>query len=165
MGGPPEAGPFRVERCRRPLNMYSLMTSIADVYDAVTTMRPYRAPLPPHTAISVMREEYAGRLEPRLLERFIAMLAPPWGTLLQLTDDRLAVVTRPNPEAPDNPLTRTIDVEGGIPVVSQEETPLLAVTGGRNGVSIVDPVAIGLDLTALLHREVVGTPPKAERQG
>lgn len=68
-----------MERCRRPLNMYSLMTSIADVYDAVTTMRPYRAPLPPHTAISVMREEYAGRLEPRLLERFIAMLAPPGG--------------------------------------------------------------------------------------
>lgn len=153
-------------RRRRPLNMYSLMTSIADVYDALTTMRPYRPPLPPHTAISVMREEYAGRLEPRLLERFIAMLGPhPWGTLLQLSNDRLAVVTRPNPEAPDNPLTRTIDVEGGIPVVSQEEAPLLAVTGGRNDVPIVDPVAIGLDLTALLHREVVGTPPEADRKG
>jgi len=40
-----------------------------------------------------------------------------------------------------------------------------AVKGGRNDIPIVDPVAIGLDLTALLHREVVGTPPKAERQG
>jgi hypothetical protein len=56
-------------------------------------------------------------------------------------------------------------VEGGIPVVSQEEASLLAVTGGRNDVPIVDPVAIGLDLTALLHREVVGTPPEADRQG
>jgi len=141
---------------RRPLNMYSLMTSIADVYDALTTMRPYRPPLAPHTAVSVMREQYAGRLEPRLLQRFIKMLGPfPWGTLLRLRDGRLLVVTRPNPEAPENPLSRVIDVQSRTPTVSQEEVSLFEVTRGREGITVVDPVALGLDLTALLHRKVV----------
>jgi len=30
------------------------------------------------------------------------------------------------------------------------------VTRGREGITVVDPVALGLDLTALLHRKVVG---------
>jgi len=136
----------------RPLHMYSLMTSIVDVYDALTTMRPYRPPLPPQTAVQVMREQLATRLEPRLLARFLEMLGPyPWGTLLRLGGDRLVVVTRPNPIAPDNPLARIIDPSNGGQVLD-EEIPLREVEPSSKQIEVVDPVALGIDLTAMMHR-------------
>jgi len=139
-------------RHARPLHMYSLMTSIVDVYDALTTMRPYRPPLPPQTAVQVMREQLATRLEPRLLARFLGMLGPyPWGTLLLLGGHRLAVVTRPNPIAPDNPLTRIIDTSGGR--VLDEEIPLREVEPRSDEIEVVDPVAMGINLTAMMHKE------------
>jgi len=133
--------------------MFSLMTSIVDVYDALTTMRPYRPPLPPQTAVQVMREQLATRLEPRLLARFLEMLGPyPWGTLLLLGGHRLAVVTRPNPIAPDNPLTRIIDASGGGRVLD-EEIPLREVEPRSDQIEVVDPVAMGFNLTAMMHKE------------
>ncbi len=136
----------------RPLHMYSLMTSIVDVYDALTTMRPYRPPLPPQTAVQVMREQLATRLEPRLLARFLRMLGPyPWGTLLRLGDDRLVVVTRPNPIAPDNPLTRIIELSDGSEVL-EEETPLRDMEPRLERIEVLDPVALGIDLTAIMHK-------------
>jgi len=140
-------------RQARPLHMFSLMTSIVDVYDALTTMRPYRPPLPPQTAVQVMREQLATRLEPRLLARFLEMLGPyPWGTLLLLGGHRLAVVTRPNPIAPDNPLTRIIDASGGGRVLD-EEIPLREVEPRSDQIEVVDPVAMGFNLTAMMHKE------------
>jgi len=136
----------------RALNMYSLMASIGDVYDALTTMRPYRAELPPHQALAVMREQYAEKLEPRLLARFLEILGPyPWGTVARLGDQRLALVTRPNPAAPENPFVRVIELENGEAKVREDEMPLLELTGGGGRIEVVDPVALGLNLTALLH--------------
>ena len=145
-------------RRARALNMYSLMTSVVDVYDALTTMRPYRPPLPPRAALEVMREQYEGRLEPRLLRHFLHMLGPyPWGTMLRLPDDRLVVITRPNPTAPDNPLARVVEAGNGGARVLEEELPLHDLTTGLDGIEVVDPVSLGIDLTALLHR-----PPPSE---
>jgi HD-GYP domain-containing protein (c-di-GMP phosphodiesterase class II) len=139
-------------RFPRPLHMFSLMTSIVDVYDALTTMRPYRPPLPPQTAVRVMREQLATRLEPRLLARFLAMLGPyPWGTLLRVNGDRLLVVTRPNPIAPDNPLARLIDPAGEGKVLD-EEIPLREIARRSEAIEVVDPVAMGLNLTAMMHK-------------
>jgi HD-GYP domain-containing protein (c-di-GMP phosphodiesterase class II) len=141
----------------RPLHMYSLMTSIVDVYDALTTVRPYRPPLPPKTAVRLMREQLATRLEPRLLSRFLDMLGPyPWGTLLRVGGDRLLVVTRPNPVEPDNPLTRVIDTADGGKVLAGE-TPLLEVERRPGRLEVVDPVALGIDLTALMHSAAAAT--------
>ena len=131
-----------------------------DVYDALTTMRPYRPALPPQTAVQVMREQLATRLEPRLLARFLEMLGPyPWGTLLLLGGHRLAVVTRPNPIAPDNPLTRIIDPSGGR--VLDEEIPLREVEPRSDEIEVVDAVAMGINLTAMMHKAAAAT---AERE-
>lgn len=139
-------------RDSRELNMYSLMTSVVDVYDALTTARPYRPPLTPQTAVEVMRKEYEGRLEPRLLQSFFDLLGPyPWGTLLRLDDARLAVVTRPNPAEPENPMTRVIEVGEGEAKAAAEALPLRETVRGTEALEVVDPVALGLDLTELLH--------------
>jgi hypothetical protein len=137
---------------RRRLHLYSLMTSITDVYDALTTARPYRPPLPPLRAVEVMREEHKGRLEPRLLRHFLRLLGPyPWGSLLRVAEGALAVVTRPNPETPESPFVRRIEAGQEGPLVSEEERPLSELVSGRNQVEMVDPVRVGIDLSAALH--------------
>ncbi len=139
-------------RHRRPLHMYSLMTSIVDVYDALTTMRPYRAPLPPRTAVRIMVEQLSTRLEPRLLARFLEMLGPyPWGTMLRVRDGRFVVVTRPNSTSPGNPMIRLVDIEGegGI---TEGEVPLKEIEPTTSDIEVVDPVVLGINLTMLMHR-------------
>jgi cyclic di-GMP phosphodiesterase len=50
------------------------IVSIVDLYDAVTTSRPYRDALPPEHAYAELRNECArGRRDPRLVEAFISL--------------------------------------------------------------------------------------------
>jgi HD-GYP domain-containing protein (c-di-GMP phosphodiesterase class II) len=53
----------------------SLMTQIADVYDALRTYRPYRASLDRATATEILREGRGTEFEPALLDRFLRMIA------------------------------------------------------------------------------------------
>ena len=149
----------------RPLNAYSLMTSIADVYDALTTARPYRPPLTPHAAVATMQREYEGRMEPRLLAAFLELLGPhPWGTLVRAADGRLGVVTRPSPADPANPGIRVIEMEEEGPRVLDGEMPLQELDGYPDKLEVVDPLALGIDLTELFHRSGAGetAPPSSD---
>ena len=53
----------------------SLMTQIADVYDALRTYRPYRASLDRETALGILREGRGTEFEPILLDRFLRMVS------------------------------------------------------------------------------------------
>jgi HD-GYP domain-containing protein (c-di-GMP phosphodiesterase class II) len=144
-------------RRKRALNLYSLITSVVDVYDALTTMRPYRPPLTPRAAVAVIRDQYKGRLEPRLLGCFLRLLGPyPWGSLLRLDEGGLVVVSRPNPAEPDNPLARVVEAGGGNDRVLEGESHLRDLTRRLDKVAAVDPVELGINLTALLHRTPEG---------
>lgn len=135
----------------RALHLYSMMACIADIYDALTTMRPYRPPLPPLRALELMEKECQAHVEPRLFRHFVTMLGPyPWGTLLGFQDGRLAVVTRPNAAAPENPYARVIETESDPPRAVAEEVPVRHLCR-QETFAVLDPVALGLDLTALLH--------------
>ncbi len=153
-------------RLRQPrqLHMYSLMASISDVYDALTTARPYRPPLPPLRAVEVMRTEYTSRLEPRLLARFLAMLGPyPSGALLALPGGGMAVATRPNAAAPENPFVRVVEEDLGRKRLSNTEVPLSELVDGSGEIAALDPVPLGIDLIALLHEATTGVVPDGSR--
>jgi putative two-component system response regulator len=47
------------------------IAAIADVFDALTSERPYRAPLTPEAAIEVMRRERGTHFDPDLLDLFL----------------------------------------------------------------------------------------------
>lgn len=48
--------------------------AIADIYDALTTSRPYRRDISKERAILQLRKEKGGHLDPRLVEEFIAAI-------------------------------------------------------------------------------------------
>ncbi len=62
------------------------------------------------------------------------------------------VVSRPNPAEPDNPLARVVEMGAGGDSVLDEEARLRDLTQRPDRAAIVDPVDLGINVTALLHR-------------
>jgi HD-GYP domain-containing protein (c-di-GMP phosphodiesterase class II) len=107
------------------LNLYSLMVSIADVYDALTTERPYRPPLSPERALEMMHDSQREQFDERLLGRFTEMLGKyPAGTLVRLTSGDLAIVSRSNPTKPSRPFVHLIVDDGDRRVLARKELDL-----------------------------------------
>ena len=61
------------------------ITAIIDVYDALTSARPYKAPFPPEAAVAVIRDGAGGQFDPELVERFLEIHAELQGQLDALT--------------------------------------------------------------------------------
>jgi len=60
--------------CGRSIPLEARIVTIADMYDAVTSTRPYHEPLPPEEARSTLRRCSGIRLDPQLTELFIELL-------------------------------------------------------------------------------------------
>jgi HD-GYP domain-containing protein (c-di-GMP phosphodiesterase class II) len=56
------------------LHPCSQITNIADVFDALSTIRPYRKPMPRDKIFSILREGSGTEFDPILLENFISMI-------------------------------------------------------------------------------------------
>jgi HD-GYP domain-containing protein (c-di-GMP phosphodiesterase class II) len=74
------------------LSLHARIGAICDVYDAVTSDRPYKAAWMPCEALAAMRS-WPGHFDPDLLDRFADSLGlwPP-GTLVRISDGHLGIV-------------------------------------------------------------------------
>jgi HD-GYP domain-containing protein (c-di-GMP phosphodiesterase class II) len=148
----PDLRGYPVLKRPRELNLFSLIVSIADVYDALTTERPYRPPLAPHEALALMHGGEAGSFEPRLLGRFTEMLGRyPAGTLLRLSDGSTAVVSRPNPRDAARPFVRRVIEDEANPILDLEEINLAAAESPVGIDEVLDPAAARVDVARLLR--------------
>ena len=69
------------------------IAAVADIYDAVSSSRPFRSPFHPLDAIRILRFEKGRRLDPELTEAFISHIYPfPIGSTVILSTGELAVV-------------------------------------------------------------------------
>lgn len=93
-------------RPRRPytVNMISLMVTIADFYDALSTARSYKKAIPPAKVVEILGEQEEGKMEPLLRELFIEMVGRyPIGTVVRLDTGELGVVSMQNREDVERP--------------------------------------------------------------
>jgi putative nucleotidyltransferase with HDIG domain len=71
------------------------MVTIADAYDAMTTLRPYQRPFTPRRALQHLQEQGGVLYHPQILQTFVDDLGPyPVGSLIRLQDNRIALVVR-----------------------------------------------------------------------
>jgi HD-GYP domain-containing protein (c-di-GMP phosphodiesterase class II) len=86
------------------ISVYGRMAAIVDVYDSLTTKRPYRDAHKPADALRLMAEEIPG-LDQELFKEFVLCIgANPVGSLVKLDSEKLAMVLRRNKRDPLNPV-------------------------------------------------------------
>lgn len=87
----------------------SMILSICDCYDAMTTHRVYQKCYEPREALEYMSKMAGKNFEPNYLKAFIKMLGIyPQGTLVKLNTGETGIVTRPNPSSPDEPIIKVV---------------------------------------------------------
>ena len=59
------------------IHIYGKICSIADVYEALTSDRPYRPKLPPFVALKTMKEEVSHHFQKDLFEKFVLLFRAP----------------------------------------------------------------------------------------
>ncbi len=85
------------------------LIAIVDAYDAMTSERPHRPPMTHQQALGVLWKQRAGQFDQALVESFIQFLGwiPP-GTLVRLSDRRLAVLIEMQKRGSTQALVRII---------------------------------------------------------
>ncbi len=87
----------------------SMVITIADGYDALTTLRPYQNAFDPKAAIHRMLELSGKVFDPELLNSFIEILGVyPIGALVRLNTNEIGVVIKPNLEDSAHPWVRLL---------------------------------------------------------
>ena len=75
------------------ISIFARMGAICDVYDAITSDRPYKTGWDPAESLQRMARWCGGHLDPALFQAFVRCLGIyPVGTLVRLQSERLAVV-------------------------------------------------------------------------
>ncbi|MHA6722526.1 HD-GYP domain-containing protein [Sphingomonas sp. RS2018] len=88
------------------LSVWARMGAICDVYDAITSVRPYKRPWSPNAALARMLE-WEGHFDTRMLDTFIASIGIfPLGGVVRLHSGRLGLVIGCDEAAPTNPRVR-----------------------------------------------------------
>jgi len=76
------------------ISLFAKMGAVCDVYDAITSNRPYKAGWDPAESIRKMTEWCNGHFDTRVFQSFIKSIGIyPVGSLVRLSSGRLAVVT------------------------------------------------------------------------
>jgi HD-GYP domain-containing protein (c-di-GMP phosphodiesterase class II) len=90
------------------ISMFAKMGAVCDVYDAITSNRPYKAGWDPAESIRKMTEWCTGHFDTRIFQAFVKSIGIyPVGSLVRLSSGRLAVVTE---QSDDSLLTPSIKV-------------------------------------------------------
>jgi len=139
----------------RKLNLCTQIVSIADVFDALRSNRPYREGLATARIKSIMGEQGNPAFNQTLLRRFVNLMGLfPIGTIVRLNSEEIGVVTAEHPEDPFRPQVKIIFDAAG----ERLEFEHLVNTWERDSrgvfpkavIESVDPDAIELDPLTVL---------------
>jgi putative nucleotidyltransferase with HDIG domain len=134
----------------RKLNLCTMIVSIADVFDALRSNRPYRQGLATDRIRAIMGEQENPAFNSVLLKRFVNLMGLfPVGNLVRLSTDEMAVVTAEHPSDPFRPQVKIISDRLG----EMLEEPLLVNTWERDArgdhpravVEALDSELLGID--------------------
>lgn len=91
------------------ISLHARMGAVCDIYDAITSNRPYKKGWDPAESIKRMAEWTNGHLDSRIFQAFVRSLGIyPIGSLVMLNSGRLAVVVDQSKTSLLKPLVKTV---------------------------------------------------------
>lgn len=88
----------------KQIPLFGRIISVADVYDALTSVRPYRKPSPPAEAIEYIMGGCENAFDISIVEAFLKKVSPyPVGSCVKLSDGEIAIVVEQNESHPLRP--------------------------------------------------------------
>jgi len=94
------------------IHPYARILAVADVYDALTSNRPYRIPSPPNEAIELIMGSVGTHFDDRVVHAFLRKVAPfPTGSHVKLSNGETAYVMKNYPDQPLRPMVAVIGAD------------------------------------------------------
>ncbi len=107
------------------IHEYARIVAVADVYDALTSDRPYRKGMLPHEAYEIMMASGKTHFDEELLQKFFEKIAIyPLGTIVRLNSGEVGMISEVIPELQTRPKIQVITDSNGQLVHSLEEINL-----------------------------------------
>jgi putative nucleotidyltransferase with HDIG domain len=136
----------REDAAKWRLHLVSEIVTIADVYDALRSTRPYRGEVPADRAMEIMHEEAQQKFNHDLFEGFVRMMGyyPP-GICVRLDGGEVGIVYHVNPAAPRQPGILVVRDAAGEPIDTPRRIDLAADDPSPAIVEVLDAEAAGVD--------------------
>jgi HD-GYP domain-containing protein (c-di-GMP phosphodiesterase class II) len=115
------------------------IAAVADVYDAVTSERPYARAKPAHVGVRVIRTGAGDHFDPEIVKAFSKIVAPfPPGDSIELSDGRGGVVASVPERQIDRPVVRVLG-DGEPYDLPLADHPRLRIVGWEDADDAVGP--------------------------
>lgn len=116
------------------IHLYGQIGAISDVYDALTSDRPYRKRLLPHEAIEFLMGNGDRYFSLELVTTFVSAIAPyPVGTMVKLSTGETAIVTEVDMAFAARPTVRVVqdtqgrDIQPPLPTIELKKERSVAI--------------------------------------
>jgi hypothetical protein len=104
---------YEAGRAAEEIHAFARIAAVADVYDAITADRPYKAANPPHVGVRTIQEGAGSQFDPAVVAHFLQLAMPhPVGSEVLLPDGETGVLARVDPQTPEVPVVRHLDPTG-----------------------------------------------------
>lgn len=114
----------------KEIHPYARILAVADVYDALTSNRPYRTPNPPNEAIEYIMAGMGTHFDENILRAFLRKVAPfPTGSIVQLSNGEKGCVIKNHPDSPLRPSVSILDTTKCYNLYEDETLFNIVVTG------------------------------------
>jgi len=97
------------------ISLFGRMIAIVDCYDAMTADRCYKKGMPSNKALKILLKESPEKYDQTLVQQFINCIGIyPVGSLVQLSNAKIAMITEHNAKAPQQPKVKVFySIKGG----------------------------------------------------